>query len=440
MDDLKTLAHIACEEAIRAGADFADVSISRGRSTRLNVEKNGIHDMRERRSAGVSVRAIVNGGRAFASTSRIDEAFIRETAQRAAAAAKIAEPDPDFVSLPGPAEYAAIEGLRDDRVAAIDPPTLIAALMTEVDGARAVDSRAVVEGGASASESEHAIVNSLGVEGVSASTRVSLHVSCVIRVGDDVGSYYDFTGGRVLDDFTPGGLGARVCEQTKRFLNQRTCKTAVLPIIAGPLAASSFIGALAGAANAEHIQRGRSYFIGKRGEKIGPDFLTIVDDPFIPRGMGSGPFDDEGAPAQRVAIIENGVLANWLHGSYTANKAGEPNNGHGTRSGGVSTSNINPALGERTAAELIAETKEGIYIDRGDLAPSMASGELSATVDFGFKIENGELVYPVKNTMIGIGVWDMLNNLEAISSDYRAEPGAIMPTLRIAGVRVAGGE
>ena len=86
--------------------------------------------------------------------------------------------------------------------------------------------------------------------------------------------------------------------------------------------------------------------------------------------MGSGPFDDEGAPAQRVAIIENGVLVNWLHGSYTANKAGEPNNGHGTRSGGVSLSNVNPALGDKTGAELILETKEGIHRP-GNLAPSM---------------------------------------------------------------------
>jgi PmbA protein len=438
--DIAKIAHTACAEAVRAGAEYADVSVSTGRSVTVNVEKNGIHDVREQRSAGISVRAIVKGGKAFATTSVLDEESARVVGERAANAAKEAQADPDFVSLPSPNPYTDVPNLHDQRVAALSSVDMIDLVMTEVDGARAVDDRAIVEGGSTLSDSEGVIVNSLGVEGRRASTSVNFSISSLIRVGDDVGLYYDYDSAHMMDDFAPQGLGERVCRQTQRYLGGRSCETAVLPVVAGPMAARSFISGLVSAADAEDIQRGRSYLIGKRGERIGPEFLTIVDDPHIPGGLSSGAFDSEGAPAQRVAVIQNGVVANWLHGSYTANIAGEPNNGHGTRRGGVSATNIIPSLGELTAEQIIKETGEGIYIERGMLGPSLTSGELSATVDFGFKIENGELAYPLKNTMIGIGVWDMLDCLDAVSCDYREEPGMIMPTIRFGAVRVAGGD
>ena len=64
----------------------------------------------------------------------------------------------------------------------------------------------------------------------------------------------------------------------------------------------------------------------------------------------------------------------------------------------------------------------------------------SATIDFGYKIENGELAYPLRNTMLGINVFDLLHNLDAISSDYREEPGMMMPTIRVQDVKVAGAD
>ena len=76
----------------------------------------------------------------------------------------------------------------------------------------------------------------------------------------------------------------------------------------------------------------------------------------------------------------------------------------------------------------------------GGINPNGITGDVSSSVDFGFKIENGELAYPVMSTMVGGSFLDMLANIDAVSSDYRAEPGMIMPTVRIADVQVAGGK
>ena len=82
--------------------------------------------------------------------------------------------------------------------------------------------------------------------------------------------------------------------------------------------------------------------------------------------------------------------------------------------------------------------KNGIYVLMGSIAPNRVSGAVSGTVDFGYIIENGRFAGPVSNAMLGGDVFDMLAGIQAVSSDYRAEPGNIMPSLLISDVSVAG--
>ena len=89
--------------------------------------------------------------------------------------------------------------------------------------------------------------------------------------------------------------------------------------------------------------------------------------------------------------------------------------------------------------EIISSVKDGIYVKAGQIVPDPTSGELSAAVDFGFRIENGRITHPVLNTMVGGEIFGVLERLEAISSDYREEPGNILPTMLIRKVRISGG-
>jgi PmbA protein len=243
----------------------------------------------------------------------------------------------------------------------------------------------------------------------------------------------------MLSDFEPEGIGVKAAAQAVKFLGARKMETRRVPIILGPLASSSIFDSIASSADAEGVQRGRSFMIGKLGEKIGSDMLTITDEPLIPRGLGSRAYDPEGFPCRPLAIMENGVLKTYIYGSYTSGKAKVPNTGHGSRGGGASPSNVIPKLGNMTSDEIIKSTKEGLYINIGGISPNASTGDVSASVDFGFKIKNGELAYPVSSSLVGGSFLDMIKNIDAISSDYRAEPGAIMPTVRIQDVMVAGG-
>lgn len=440
-DTLLKIARAACDAAISGGAEFADVSAGFGRSQSVDVESNAIKSCDSRQGGHVSVRAIYRGGTGWSSTDKTTEEAAVEAGRNAARLARLAEPDPDFVSLPGPVDsYPEVDGLFDARIAEVEIKELIRAALANVDGAVAVCPDATVQGSSSSWYGSRALVNSLGVSVASDESHIGSYIMAVVRRGDDVGSFYDFDTARVLDDFNPEGIGASAAAEAMKFLGARKTETKRMPIVLGPLASNSIFDSVAQSADAEGIQRGRSFLGGKLGAKIGSDLVTITDDPHIPRGMNSRRWDGEGFPTRPLVIVENGVLKSYLYGSYTAGKAGVANTGHGTRGGGASPSNVIPKLGTMTGEQIIRDTKEGLYINMGGIHPNGVTGDVSISVDFGFAIENGELAYPVMNAMVGGSFLEMLSNVDAISSDYRAEPGRIMPTVRILDCLVAGGK
>lgn len=440
LDMLKRLAQIACDEAISNGADCADVSVGSGRSLAVHLESSAIKSCDSKSGGGISVRAIKSGGTGWFSADSLTPEAAAEAGRGAAKLALIATPDPDFVALPSPAaEYPEIEGLSDPALAEIDIAQLIRWALKNVDEALAVHSDGIVDGGFSVNYHAGALVNSNGISLARESSYIGGHNGVVIRHGDDVGSSFEYDSARMLADFSPEGIGARAAEKAAKFLGARKVKTGRMPIVLGPLASDSIFASVVHNCDAENIQRGRSFMIGKLGQKIGSDVLTITDDPLIPRGLSSRAYDPEGFPCKPLVVMEKGVLKSYLYGSYTAGRAKVANTGHGVRGGGSSTSNINPKLGTMTAAEIIESTPEGIYIDMGGINPNGVTGDVSCVIDFGFKIEHGELTYPVMSAMVGGSFLELLSNVDAISSDYRSEPGQILPTLRIQDVLVAGG-
>ena len=438
---LNKIAQIACDAAISAGAEFADVSAGYGKSLSAEIESSAIKASEAKIGGGISIRAIYKGGTGWSSSDKLTLDDAAKAGQNAARLARLAEPDPDFISLPGHAgEYPKVEGLVDRTLADMDIKDIIRWSISNIDEALSVRSSAIVGGGFSVDYSASALVNSLGINLSRESSSVGGHIMVVVREGEDVGSFYDFDAARQFSDFNPEGIGTKAAQQAVKFLGARKIDTGRMPVILGPMASRSVFSGVVGSADAEDVMRGRSFMIGKLGEKIASDVLTLTDNPLIHRGLSSRAYDAEGFPCRPLVVMENGVLKSYLYGSYSAGKAKVANTGHGTRGGGSMSSNIVPKLGDMTGDEIIKSTKEGLYINMGGISPNSTTGDVSSAVDFGFKIEDGELAYPVMSSMIGGSFLDMLKNIDAISSDYREEPGMIMPTLRIQDVLVAGGK
>jgi len=444
MVDLLSLARSACEAAVREGIEQAEAYAQESKRIEADVEKGMIKSCNVVRDQGLSVRAFKDGGRGFAYTMRLSVEEAVEAARRAASLAKVAHKDPDFKTLPTPRSAQRVEGLFDRRLAELDAGQAVEWAALGIDTAKAAARDAVVAGGSGFSVGRAALVNSLGVAVEETATSVGLGIFSIVKHGEDVGSYSEFDSARRLDDFNPEPVGRKASEQALRLLGAKKVHTGTLPVIFGPLAADGLLYALCSAANAESVQRNRSFLAGWKGRQVASELVTIVDNGVYPAGLASGAYDGEGVPRGETMVVDRGVLKTYLHNSYTANKVGEANTGHAARPGyrggvGIGPTNLRPRLGDWTSGEIICETAEGLYVSMAGLSPNAATGDISGSVDFGFKIEKGEIAYPVKNTMVGVNIIDLFKSIDAVSKDYREEPGIIMPTFRAQNVRVAGG-
>lgn len=429
---------------MKAGAEWADAYCGAVRHADVGVDNSSILDCHVVRDYGLGIRAFYHGGMGASTVQSLDPEAIRKCGEEAARIAKIAHPDPDFVRLPEPSEAPQIEGLFDDAIAGLPAETVVQWCREAIEECAATNRKARISGGAGFSVGEGALASSTGIALSRPGTKVELSIEAVIQQDEEVGFYFDYDIARRMVDFKPAGIGAAATREAARFLGARHLETGRMPIILGPLAAAEFLGSIIGAASAENVQRNRSFLINREGTKIASTCLTIKEVPFHPAGISSSSHDGEGVARRTMTLIDQGLLTTFLHNSYTANKAGVENNAHAVRGGysgtvGIGMSNLQVDRGLRTEKELIGEISDGLYISFASLSPDPASGEVSATVDFGFKIIDGELAYPVKTAMVGGDGLTMLQAIDAVSSDYREEPGTIVPSLRIRDIQISGG-
>ncbi len=434
-----SIAEKAIVLAKRKGADFADAQISIGREIGVSVDKSSLKTAEANWGKGFSIRVFVNGGMGYASTNGLNERDIENLVEKAVELARISTPDPDFVSIPLP-EIAPYEPMVfDPEIMRVEPADTIRWACENIREAQSVFPDVIVSGDVGMRVSATVLVSSTGISLARRSTSVYSGFFCIAKGGSSVGSFSEHSAARFMSDFHPTGLGKIAAEKAMAYRNAKKVKTARTTLVLGPMPAYGLMGGLAYAANAESIQRKRSLLAGRLGDTISPDFISITDNGLIDRGLSSGAYDGEGAVSRVVPIIVNGKFRNELHNSYTANKARVVNTGHGSRTRNISPSNLEIALGQKTAAELIAEVDDGIYLEMGGLDPDLASGDISTNLDFAFKIKNGELAYPVSNAMVAGTLQDILMNIDAVSSDYREEPGNKMPTIRIRNVQISSG-
>jgi PmbA protein len=190
------------------------------------------------------------------------------------------------------------------------------------------------------------------------------------------------------------------------------------------------------------IARRSSFLLESLGEALFDSAITIIDDPLRPRGMRSRPFDGEGLPVARRALIDKGVLTGWLMDSASARQLGLEPTGHASRGGsgapGAGVTNVHMEPGSASPADLMADIKRGIYVTE-----LIGMGVNGVTGDYsrgaaGFMIEDGAITRPVSEITIASNLKDMFRALIP-ANDLEFRYGMNVPTIRIDGMTVAGG-
>jgi PmbA protein len=204
---------------------------------------------------------------------------------------------------------------------------------------------------------------------------------------------------------------------------------------------SRLIGALIGAISGPAVARGVSFLKDKLGKQVFAPGVNLIDDPLRETGFGSRAFDGEGRPVKRTALVEDGVLTQWLLNGPSARQLGlAPNGFSSTAFGdppGVTTSNLDLQPGTRTLDQLMADAGKGLLIT-DMFGPSLNpnTGDYSVGVS-GFWFENGERAYPVSEVTVAGDIPSML--LRAIpGSDLEIRGSTNAPSLLIDGMSLAG--
>jgi PmbA protein len=221
----------------------------------------------------------------------------------------------------------------------------------------------------------------------------------------------------------PQEVAKVVLKQLELAKNHASVPTKQLPVIFTPRGvANALVPSLMMAFNGKTVLEGASP-IGKRLCKLVFDQkLWLWDDPTIAYRPHSRPCDDEGIPSQRLPLIEQGVVANFLYDLQTAALANTRSTGNGSRGGGLPTpapSTFIIAPGETTFDEMVSDIKEGLVIEQlmGAEQGNILGGDFSGNVLLGYKVESGKIVGRVKDTMVSGNVYQLLKEVTAIGSE-----------------------
>jgi PmbA protein len=236
-----------------------------------------------------------------------------------------------------------------------------------------------------------------------------------------------------------------VIEQLELAKRTASVTTGKLPVILTPKGvASALLSPLALAVNGKMVVEGASPLVGRRGELIFDERISIWDDATQNYRPASRPCDDEGVPSQRTALIERGVVANFLYDLQTAAIAGTTSTGSGSRSrGGMPTPSVSALVieeGDTSFKEMVRDIKKGLVVEMliGAGQGNVLGGEFSGNVLLGYKVESGEIVGRVKDTMVSGNIYDALKGLVAVGSEAQWVGGALrLPHLYISSLAVA---
>ena len=380
---------------------------------------------------GAGVRLIAGGRTGFAYTTDLTEGGLAAAVIQARENAASATPD-DAAGLAQPDSRSAedVPGLVDPAQGSVGPDDKAAFTVRLEEATRAADPRIRTEEAIySDSDAEIAIATSTGIESHYRRTDAWCYSVAIAEDAGDTQVAFEFDLARGLGSLDADAVAARAAERALAILGAGKIPSARMPIVFDPYTSGQFLGVLANALTGESVQKGRSLFAGKIGEKVASASLSLVDDGRVAGAPGSSPWDDEGVPTRRTPVIEKGVLTSLLYDVTSARREGRESTGNASRAGFKSAPHPAPTnlafdtTGEsrdeilRTAGRaLLVQDFHGVHSGANPI-----SGDFSVGAT-GRLIENGELTQPVREVTIAAPMLEILARVTAVGTDRRWLP------------------
>ncbi len=440
---------LTLDRARRAGAREADVLLVESDELSVRVRGEEIEFVKQARERSLGLRVFVDaeGGmrRALCSTADLATASLERLVEDSLALARATAPDP-HAGLP--------ERFAPDQpdLALFDPADHPAKPDERVEvarrmerAARAVDRRITNSEGSEASSSlDHVTyANSRGFLGSYSGAGHALYSAPLAEEGGRKQGDYHHCASRTLAGLEPAEqIGRLAAERAVSRLGARavpTCETAVL---LEARVAASLLGNLLACVTGGAIYRQASFLVGKLGERIGSERVTVIDDGRMRGGLGSKPFDAEGQATRRTVLLESGTLRSYLLDHYGARRLGAQPTGSASRGPGsepaAGPTNLCLQPGSGDLESLVASTDRGLLVTE-----LLGAGFNPVTGDYsrgaaGFWIESGRRVHPVEEVTIAGNLGQMLARVDTAAADLVWRGRLAAPSLRIERMTVAG--
>ncbi|MDZ7374679.1 MAG: TldD/PmbA family protein [candidate division KSB1 bacterium] len=417
-------------QALRRGGDFAELYVEYGIHSGITVEEGLVKDTEESVALGAGVRVISGERTGYAYTNDLEEKALLGAADTASAISA------------GPEGPGAVADLRTlaPRLQLYDPAKspVFEALKQKVDlclraysAASASDPR-IRDVRVSFSDGLKLVLiaNSMGRLTFDARPLVRLDVSVVAEKNGIRNAGYYGDGGRVgLDYFTqllsPEEIARRAVEEALILLDASDPPAGEMPVVLAPGESGTMVHEAVGhLLEADANRKKQSIFWDKMGKKVASEWVTIYDDPTLPRLRGSYQVDDEGTEPQKTLLIDRGRLCGYLTDLLSARILGIEANGHGRRQSYAHVpiprmANTYLAPGVHDPEEIIATVRRGLYAVSYQGGQVEDTGKFTFSLRLAYLIENGRITRPVRQaTLIGSNI-DVLQNIEMVGNDLR---------------------
>jgi len=442
------LAENAVKAALHKGAAEAEAYVYEGQASNIGIELGQINKTNRIIDRGLGIRVAANKAIGFAYTNIVEEAeAIEKAVTSALSAARASKPDNDWNGLPKKKPYSVTAKTFDKKILALTPEDLVNIAATMLDAAGQVDKRVFpIEGGVGSAYISNAIANSNGVTGFDRGTVIECSLATLAKEGNSVTPVcFEFNAGRNYN-LDPAWVGKEAAKIAVSALKTKSVETKSGKVILTQVALQDLLAyTLINAIKADCVQRDQSPFKGKIGEKVASENLTIYDDGLFVGGLRSWAFDGEGVPHQKTAVIEKGILRNFLYDNYSAMKDGKESTGNASRAGylstpGIDTTNFHIMPGNKTSDEILSEVDDGliVYYLQGAHSSNPVSGEFSVVATPAWKIKNGKITHCSRGVMLAGNIFELLKNISIVGSNERQIGQLISPWIQVENVRVIG--
>jgi len=405
----------------------------------VGFEANRLKTLESRESSGMALRLIKDGRVGFSSTSQ------------EGGAKRLVEDALETAPFGPTAAFDFPKRKRFTRIDTYDPSvekhpmeSMVNLGQTMIDRAREHEKELLCDAGVSRDVSTLTLMNTNGGYAQYSTSVFSVGVGGTLIRGTDMLFLWEGKSAcNPITDYQP--LVDGLIQQLEWGRDIASPANGVVEAVFTPRGVSSaLLSPLMAGFNGKLVLQGSSPLVGKLGQQLLDERISLWDQPDLPFVPGSRMCDDEGVPSKAMPLIDKGVISNFLYDLQTAGQAKTHSTGNAHRglgslpSPGVSVTVVSE--GEASFEDMVSSIKDGIVVERllGAGQSNILGGDFNANVLLGYRIENGKITGRLKNTVINGNVYTVLKKVQAVGKDARWVGGSLKtPSIYCAGVSAA---